>query len=107
MMNEITPKDLQAKLDAGDKMTVIDVREGWEVRFGKIPAALHIAMNDIPDHLDEIPTDQPVIFVCKSGGRSEQVAMWVATQGYENVYNMVGGMKRYAAEIDPSIPINY
>lgn len=107
MIQEITPKELRARLDANEPLTVVDVREDYEVRFGKIAQAVHIPMNSIPEQVDEIPTDRPVVFVCKSGGRSEQVAMWVDAHGHENVYNMIGGMKQYAAEIDPSIPVNY
>ncbi|MBX3084434.1 MAG: rhodanese-like domain-containing protein [Anaerolineae bacterium] len=107
MTAEISPKDLKARLDAGETIAVIDVREDWEVARGMIDGATHIVMNDIPDSLDQIPKDQPVVFVCKSGRRSEQVTDWVAAQGYPNVLNMSGGVMRWTQEVDPSFPGRY
>ena len=107
MSAEISPKDLKAKLDAGEQITVIDVREDWEVARGMIPSATHIAMNNIPDSLDSIPKDQPVVFVCKSGARSGRVTEWVAAQGYPNVMNMDGGVMRWTQDVDASFPGRY
>jgi rhodanese-related sulfurtransferase len=107
MTAEISPKDLKARLDAGEAIMLIDVREDWEVARGMIDGATHIVMNDIPDSLDQIPKDQPVVFVCKSGARSGRVTEWVAAQGFPNVINLAGGVIRWSTEIDPSFPGRY
>ena len=104
VINDIMPKDLKARLDAGEALQIIDVREYWEVNLGTIEGAIHIPMNDIPYSLDEIPDDKPVIFMCHTGVRSAQVTEWVKRQGRENVLNLVGGIERWSREIDPSIP---
>ena len=103
----ITPKELKAKLDENADIVLIDVREDWEVSKGQIPTSKHIAMNEIPDELDQIPKDKPVVFICRSGGRSEAVTQWVAAQGYENVINLVGGVKGWQTEVDPAFNANY
>jgi rhodanese-related sulfurtransferase len=107
MAKAIAPKELKARLDAGETLTLIDVREAWEVAYGIIDGATHIVMNDIPDELDRVPKDQPVVFVCKSGRRSESVADWVEAQGYPNVLNLTGGVTQWMREVDPSFPARY
>jgi rhodanese-related sulfurtransferase len=104
MLKQITPKDVKVRLDAGDPLTLIDVREGWEVRHSHIEGAIHIPMYDIPDALDRIPRDNPVVVVCHHGNRSAQVVMWLGMQGFENALNMVGGIERWSAEVDPTVP---
>ncbi len=103
MSKDILPKDLKARLDAGEDIEIIDVREDWEVKQGKLSQAKHIPMNDIPDALDSIPMDKPVVIMCHVGGRSSQVVDWMEAQGYENLYSLAGGIDRWAREIDPSV----
>lgn len=104
MPREITPRDVKARLDAGERITLIDVREAWEVRRSQLKGAIHIPMNDIPDSLDRIPKEGMVVFVCHHGGRSMQVAQWLAFQGFQNLYNLAGGIERWSMEVDPSVP---
>jgi rhodanese-related sulfurtransferase len=107
MAAQLSPKDLKARLDANEPLTMIDVREDWEVALGKLPDAAHIVMNTIPDHLDEIPKDRPVVFICRSGQRSEAVANWVQAQGWTNVLNLTGGVQRWMQDVDPTFPGRY
>ena len=107
MQTEISPKELKSKLDAGENITVIDVREAWELEKGKLAGIVHIPMNDVPNEMDRIPMDTPVVIMCKSGNRSSQVTDWLIGQGYDNVLNLTGGITRWAKEIDPSLPTTY
>lgn len=88
----ITAEALKARLDAGDKPLIIDVREPEEVAYGMIPGALHIPMGQIPRRLEEIPREGEVIFVCRSSHRSGQVCEYLSMLGYEKPVNMAGGM---------------
>ena len=88
----ITPEEVRRRIKAGEKLTIIDVREDEEVAQGMIPGAKHIVMYTIPDRLDEIPKDTEVILVCRSGNRSGRVYDFLEMQGYTKTYNMVGGM---------------
>ena len=104
MFKQITPREVKARRDAGEPLTLIDIREDWEVGLASVPDALNIPMNDIPDALARIPKEQPVVILCHSGGRSSQVAMWLAMQGFNNILNLTGGIDRWSTEVDPSVP---
>jgi rhodanese-related sulfurtransferase len=103
MVNEITPKALKARLDAGEDIDIVDVREDWELLQSRLDRAIHIPMNDIPEALDQIAKDKPVVIMCHLGQRSAQVADWMETQGYDNVYSLAGGIDGWARDVDPSV----
>jgi len=88
----ITAEELKARLDAGEKPLIIDVREPEEVAAGMIPGAIHLPMGQIPQRLDEIPREGEVIFVCRSSHRSGQVCDYLSMLGFEKPVNMTGGM---------------
>lgn len=72
---------------------ILDIREPWEWEQGTLPNATLISMGDIPGKLDELDTDQALLVVCRSGGRSQQVALYLTMNGFTKVANMAGGMK--------------
>ncbi|MBN1874647.1 MAG: rhodanese-like domain-containing protein [Anaerolineae bacterium] len=91
---EISP-DVVAELLAQGAVTVIDVREDSEYTAGHIAGATLIPLGTLPDQVSEIPTDVPVILVCRSGNRSGQAFQFLRQQGFDNVHNMVGGMNAW------------
>lgn len=93
---EVAP-EVVAELKAGDAVTIIDVREDWEYEAGHIPGAALIPLGTLEDRVDEVPTDTPVILVCRSGNRSGQAYRYLKQQGFENVHNMTGGMIAWEA----------
>ncbi|CEG28262.1 rhodanese-like domain-containing protein [Bacillus sp. B-jedd] len=95
----ITTDELKQKLDAGEKLELIDVREDEEVAYGMIPGAKHIKMNDIPARLDELDSDKEYIFICRSGGRSFNVCHYLKQHGYK-VTNMEGGMLEWEGDVE-------
>ncbi|MFB5759397.1 rhodanese-like domain-containing protein [Paenibacillus medicaginis] len=95
---QIEPSELRQRLEAGEHLNLIDVREDEEVAAGMIPGARHIPMNQIPARLEEIDPDQEVIFICRSGYRSERVCEYLQQHGYDNCINMTGGMLQWNAE---------
>lgn len=88
---EVAP-EVVAELNAQDAITVVDVREDWEYDEGHIEGAQLIPLGTLRDRVDEIPTDQPVVLVCRSGNRSGQAFRFLQQQGFDNVHNMTGGM---------------
>jgi rhodanese-related sulfurtransferase len=60
-------------------------------------------MNTIPDNLDKLPKDKPLVVMCHVGGRSAQVTHWLRAQGYDNAVNLDGGIVAWAAQIDPNV----
>lgn len=88
---DIDPRELH---DKKDQVVLIDVRQPEEFtgELGHIPGAKLIVLDTLPDHMNEIPKDQPVVFVCRSGGRSARAASFALENGYKNIYNLKGGM---------------
>lgn len=93
----ITTDELEKRLAAGDKLELVDVREDEEVAQGMIPGAQHIRMMTIPEKLDYFDKEKEYIFICRSGGRSENVCYYLQDQGYK-VRNMIGGMLNWSGE---------
>jgi len=87
--------ELRSRLQDGETVYMIDVREDEEVAAGMISGAKHIPMGEIPNRLDEIPRDQEVVIICRSGGRSQHVCEFLVHQGLDNVINMKGGMLQW------------
>jgi len=74
---------------------LLDVREDDEFDLGHAPQAHHIALGDVPDHVDELPKDAVIVSVCRSGGRSARAGKFLLEQGFD-VVNLEGGMTAWA-----------
>ncbi len=79
----------------GSNGQLIDVREPDEVATGTLPGAVNIPVGQIVDRLDELDPSRPVVLLCRSGGRSTQVAKYLTAQGFGDVVNLAGGMLAY------------
>ncbi|PFZ09432.1 rhodanese-like domain-containing protein [Bacillus pseudomycoides] len=94
----ITTEEVQERLENGETLFLVDVREDEEVAQGKIPEAVHIKMGDIPNKVEFFDKENEYIFICRSGMRSENVCYYLNEQGFKTV-NMVGGMLQYEGKI--------
>ena len=102
-MKEVSVIELKEKMDAKADFQLIDVREEYETDICTLNG-LHIPMNVISERVTEIRKDVPVIIHCRSGKRSASVISYLeATFGYDNLYNLAGGILEYASEIDPDM----
>ncbi|WP_256761563.1 rhodanese-like domain-containing protein [Cohnella sp. WQ 127256] len=88
----ITVEELKARLDAGQQIHLIDVREDEEVAQGMIPGAIHLPLGQIAQQLNAIPKEDEVIFICRSGYRSDQACQYLSSLGYKGTTNLIGGM---------------
>ncbi len=100
---QMTVTELKRRLDAGDDLQLIDVREPREVQIAQIGGKL-IPMNDVPKRLAEIDRDREVVVQCRSGGRSQRVAEFLQQMGYTKVSNLAGGILAWSDQIDPKVP---
>lgn len=86
---------------------LLDVREDWEVALAAIelPGATlrHIRMGEIAERFTELPAGQPIVCLCHHGVRSQQVAAFLEHQGFEQVFNLSGGIDAWASQVDPSL----
>ncbi|BCJ38744.1 sulfurtransferase [Actinocatenispora thailandica] len=76
---------------------LLDVREPDEWAAGHAPGAHHLPMQDVPARLGEVPMDDDVYVICRSGGRSAQVTAYLLGNGFDQVRNVDGGMRAWAA----------
>ncbi len=105
MVREITPQEFLQRRAAGAHMTLLDVREEWEMRLAPVPSPLvHIPMGQIPDRLAELDPAHDTVVICRSGGRSLEVARFLEANGFGSVANLTGGILRWSRELDPQIP---
>lgn len=103
-MKEITVKELKKLMDENADIQLIDVREPYEAEIAQIGAEL-IPMGTIPSNVEKISKDKQVVVHCRSGQRSGDVILWLeANHGFENLYNLVGGVLAWSQEIDSSMP---
>lgn len=101
-MKEVTVSDLKKLKDNKADFQLIDVREEHELEICEI-GGLHIAMGEVMDNLDKISKDKQVIIHCRSGARSGAICQALEANGFNNVYNLKGGIIAWSTEIDPSI----
>lgn len=102
-MKEITVSELKKMIDGKEDFQLIDVRETHELEICEIGGE-HISMGEVMNNLDKISRDKKVIIHCRSGARSGAVVQALETQhGFNNLYNLKGGILAWANEIDPSI----
>jgi len=99
---QLTVKELKRRIDAGEDVQLIDVREPYEYQIAQIGGKL-IPQNDVPNRLAEIDRDREVIVHCRSGARSQRIAEFLQQAGYPNVVNLAGGILAWSDEIDPSV----
>ena len=104
-MKEITPREFVEKRAGGAEVTLLDVREGWELERAPVPSEIvHIPMGKIADRLRELDPEREIVVICRSGGRSTEVARFLERNGFKNVANLTGGILKWSADLDPSIP---
>ena len=103
---EMTPAELKERLDRGERLTIIDVREPFEWDIGNLEpqGARLIPLKQLPQRIGEIPADEEIVLQCRSGARSAQALGYLRQHGYERLLNLKGGILGWSDEVDPSIP---
>jgi sulfur-carrier protein adenylyltransferase/sulfurtransferase len=101
---EITATELKQRLDRGDKLRIIDVREPHEYQINRIAGSTLIPLGDIPKRVGELDPDAEFVMQCKSGARSAKAADFLRSQGFKRVLNLKGGILGWIDQVDPSQP---
>ena len=101
---EITPAETKQRLDRGDKLLLVDVREPWEFEVCRIEGARLIPLRTIPANLQTLAAGSEIICYCHHGMRSLDAARWLQGQGITGAKSMSGGIDRWSVEIDPGVP---
>lgn len=104
-MHEITVTELKQRLDNGEDIQIIDVREPHEVAVAKIPNTTHIPVGQILNRMSEIDPSRVTVVHCKMGGRSARAIEALQRSGFTgNLTNLKGGIIAWSNEVDPSVP---
>src|SRR5256885_6673312 len=104
-MEEITSTELKQRLDKGDDIQIVDVREDHEVAIGRIPNSIHIPLAQILTRMDEIDSNRETVVHCKMGGRSARAIDALQRSGFQGrLINLKGGITAWSNEVDPSVP---
>jgi len=100
---EITPRDLKARLDRGDDLFILDVREPHEFQICNIKGHL-IPLGDLPKRVSELDSSREIVAHCRSGKRSADAVEFLQKAGFKKIWNLKGGILAWSDEVDPSVP---
>jgi rhodanese-related sulfurtransferase len=106
----ITASELSARLQAGDALQLVDVREAEELALARFPHPVaHLPLSRASEWMEgvseRLDRDRPVVVLCHAGVRSWRFGCWLlASQGYQEVWNLEGGIDAWSVDVDPSIP---
>lgn len=98
-MKEMTAQQLEEKLKQDDNIELIDVRENFEVKFGKVPGAKNIPLQELINNLQDLDKSKEYILICRSGNRSGMAGQFMQMQGFKTV-NVVDGMIGWRGEME-------
>ncbi|HXN09173.1 MAG TPA: molybdopterin-synthase adenylyltransferase MoeB [Candidatus Acidoferrales bacterium] len=100
---EITPQSLRAKLDSGDPIEVLDVREPVEREIATLANTIEIRVDDLAEHLDELPRDKEIVAYCRTGVRSARAVQLLRDAGFVRARSLAGGINAWSETVDPTV----
>jgi len=104
-MQQITATELKQRLDNGEDIQIVDVREDNEVAIGKLPNSIHIPLAQVLNRVSEIDPARETVVHCKMGGRSARAIDALKRSGFTgNLLNLTGGIIAWSNDVDPSVP---
>ena len=104
-MQSITATELKQRLDNGEDVQIVDVREASEVAIGRIPNSIHIPLAQVLERMSEIDPTRDTVVHCKMGGRSARAIEALQRAGYAGqLENLTGGIMAWSNDVDPSVP---
>ena len=100
---EIGIDDLDQKQKTGAKLTLLDIREDWELDICRFPDSIDVPMITLPGRLKDLPREGLLVVVCHLGMRSQRATVWLRNHGFGNAVSLRGGMDAWARKIDSSM----
>lgn len=105
MLDEnVSAVELKARLDKGDKLVLLDVREPWEFRIAKIEGAILIPLREVGNRVNELDPETETVVLCHHGIRSKMALDYLREKGFQNLKNLAGGMNAWSLQVDPKVP---
>lgn len=103
MIEPLSPRELAERLESGEGLLLLDVREAKELAIAKLRGAVHIPLGDLARRAGELDAGRPTVCVCHHGVRSAHAAALLQSHGFAALYNLSGGIDRWAEEIEPGM----
>jgi molybdopterin/thiamine biosynthesis adenylyltransferase/rhodanese-related sulfurtransferase len=100
---EISPRELKARLDRGDDLYILDVREPHEYQICNIKGHL-LPLGELPRRVHELDSSREIVAHCRSGKRSAEAVDFLRKAGFRKIHNLKGGILAWSDEVDPSVP---
>jgi adenylyltransferase/sulfurtransferase len=103
---QMTPRELKSRLDSGEQLYILDVREPheWEISNLADLGAVLIPKGDVLNRMGELDTAEEIVVQCRTGARSADVVLQLQQHGFTKLHNLDGGINRWALEVDPALP---
>ncbi len=103
-VKQLQPIELQKKLDNGEDIFLLDVREPWEFSLAAIPGSENFPLAEAIDRQQEFMFEEEIVVICHYGERSQRAAEELLLSGFKTVYNLIGGIDAWSQVVDPNIP---
>jgi rhodanese-related sulfurtransferase len=103
-LGSITPAQLAERMASGEKLVLLDVREDDEFALGHLEGSMHVKLGELMARVSELDPEALTVCICHHGIRSARAASWLATQEFDALLNLSGGVERWACEVDTDFP---
>ena len=100
----ITPEEFAERAARGERARLVDVREAWEFELARVEGAELLPLSRVGEWEGALKDDEEIVFMCHHGVRSASVCAYLARKGFTKLYNLAGGIDRWAVEVDPRMP---
>jgi adenylyltransferase/sulfurtransferase len=102
---QISATELKQRLDQGDNIQIVDVREAHELAVAKMPGTIHIPLGQVLSRMSEIDPNRETVVHCKMGGRSAKAIEVLKRAGFTgSLINLTGGITAWSNDVDPGVP---
>ena len=103
-VKQLSATELKEKILNDEPLVLLDVREPVEFRYAHIAGSVLIPLQQVPQRLDELNTQQAIVVICHHGMRSQQAAHYLVHSGFENISNLIGGIDAWSCQCDSAVP---
>ena len=104
IISQMHPQQLKERLDRGDDIFLLDVRETWEHHTARIEGGYLIPLGELIERTQELMAEEEIVVICHHGVRSFRGAQLLLESGFNKVHNLVGGIDAWSQLVDPNVP---
>ncbi len=103
-ITQCNAEQVKQRLENGEPLVLLDVREPNEFAFAKIQGSIHIPLRALPERVDELDKEKDIVVICHHGMRSQQACFFLEQYGFNRLFNLKGGIDAWSIKCDPTVP---